>query len=85
MGRLQRDTSSKGRIVQGTHCPRDALSKERIVQETHRLRTFDRGDIDRGHIDQGRIDLGHIVMASYKHVNDTFKKSKSRVKMCQNI
>ncbi len=29
------DTSSKGRIVQGTHRPRDAASKGRVVQETH--------------------------------------------------
>ncbi len=43
---VEKDTSSKGRVVQGTHCPRDALSKGRIVQGTRRTReATSKGDI----------------------------------------
>ncbi len=44
-GISSRGTSSKGHIVQGTHCP---SSKGRIVQGTENPRLFARGHIGRG-------------------------------------
>jgi hypothetical protein len=67
---LVRDTSSKGRIFQGTHRPRDTSYKRRIVQGTHRPRdASSNGRIVQGRIVQekvrGLLGRGYIVMASF--------------------